>query len=92
MSGWLAAGCSWSGPSPVFLRYIEQVLPSLGETGVVMLTPGRLVPGVEATRHDSPEVAELKGDLRMAEAILHAVRDRQRVPDRPSASSSTAER
>ncbi|MFV0458126.1 MAG: HelD family protein [Actinomycetales bacterium] len=71
------------GPSPVFLRYIEQVLPSLGETGVVMLTPGRLLPGVEATSHDEPAVAALKGDVRMAQAIQRAVRDRQRVPAEP---------
>lgn len=71
------------GPSPVFLRYIEQVLPSLGETGVVLLTPGRLMPGVEATTHDAPEVAVLKGDLRMAEAIERAVRDRQRTLPQP---------
>jgi DNA helicase IV len=70
------------GPSPVFLRYIEQVLPSLGETGVVMVTAGELLPGVRATRHDPPEVARLKGDLRMAEAVARAVRDRQRVPAR----------
>ncbi len=69
------------GPSPVFLRYIEQVLPSLGETGVVMVTPGELLPGVRATRHDPPEVARLKGDLRMAQAVGRAVRSRQRVPD-----------
>ena len=70
------------GPSPVFLRYIEQVLPSLGETGVVMVTPGELLPGVRATRHDRPEVARLKGDLRMAQAVARAVRARQRVPER----------
>ena len=26
------------GPNPLFLRYIEQVLPSLGETGVTLST------------------------------------------------------
>lgn len=71
------------GPSPVFLRYIEQVLPSLGETGVVLLTPGRLLPGLDASRHDGPLAAALKGDIRMAQAIERAVRDRQRVPTGP---------
>jgi DNA helicase IV len=66
------------GPSPVFLRYIEQVLPSLGETGVVLLTPGQLFPGVEATATDPPDVAVLKGDLRMARVIRAAVSGRQR--------------
>ncbi len=71
------------GPSPVFLRYIEQVLPSLGETGVVLSTPSQLFPGVEATAHDAPPVAALKGDLRMARVVRAAVRDRQRVPSAP---------
>ncbi len=68
------------GPSPVFLRYIERVLPSLGETGVVMLPAGQLVAGVEATHHDEPLVARLKGDVRMADAVAAAIAARQRVP------------
>ena len=71
------------GPSSVFLRYIEQVLPSLGETGVVMSTPAELFPGVVATAAEAPEVATLKGDARMADVIAAAVRDRQRVPEAP---------
>lgn len=67
------------GPSAVFLRYIEQVLPSLGETGVVLLTPGQLFPGVDAVDVDPPEVALVKGDLRMAEVLRRAVRARQRL-------------
>jgi DNA helicase IV len=71
------------GPSPVFLRYIEQVLPSLGETGVVLMTAGQLFPGVEAAAADEPAVAALKGDLRMKDVLAAAVADRQKVPDRP---------
>ncbi len=67
------------GPTPVFLRYIEQVLPSLGETGVVLLTPGQLFPGLEATARDRDEVAVLKGGLQMASVMKAAVRRRQRV-------------
>jgi DNA helicase IV len=70
------------GPSSVFLRYIEQVLPSLGETGVVMSTPAELFPGVVGVP-ESDEVAALKGDRRMADIIAAAVRDRQRVPEKP---------
>ncbi|GAB3599182.1 AAA family ATPase [Angustibacter peucedani] len=69
------------GPGPLFLRYISQVLPSLGESGVVMSTPGTLYPGVEAYTDDPDDVARLKGDLRMAEVVGAAVRDRQRLPD-----------
>ncbi|KLL12012.1 HelD family protein [Protofrankia coriariae] len=68
------------GPSPVFLRYIEQVLPSLGETGVVFATPGRLFPGVDATGDEDARVSALKGDLRMATLVAEAVKNRQHVP------------
>ena len=34
------------GPNPLFLRYIEQVLPSLGETGVTLSTVSGLVPEI----------------------------------------------
>ena len=70
------------GPSPVFLRYIDQVLPSLGETGVVFATPGRLYPGVTVTEEDPVPLATLKGDGRMAEVLAAAVRDHQRLPRR----------
>jgi DNA helicase IV len=69
------------GPSTAFLRYIDQVLPSLGETDVVLLTPGQLFPGVSATIPDSPAIAEIKGDLVMARVIANAVALRIRVPD-----------
>jgi DNA helicase IV len=68
------------GPSPVFLRYIEQVLPSLGETGVVMATAGELFPGVVARAEEPPALARLKGDARMAAVIAAAVRNRVRIP------------
>ncbi len=72
------------GPNPRFLRYIDQVLPSLGETGVVMSTPGQLYPGVDASgQEDAPEVAVVKGRPRMATVLAAAVRARQRVPERP---------
>ena len=38
------------GPNPTFLRYIGQVLPSLGETSVVLGTVGQLFPGLDARR------------------------------------------
>ncbi|WP_461035100.1 HelD family protein [Streptomyces mayteni] len=69
------------GPNATFLRYIGDVLPSLGETGVLLATVGELFPGVRADLAEPPETAELKGRLAMAEVIAAAVRDRQRVPD-----------
>ncbi|MFG1858168.1 HelD family protein [Actinomadura geliboluensis] len=68
------------GPNATFLRYIEQVLPGLGETDVALATVGELYPGVKATARDTPEVAVIKGDHRMADVVRAAVHDRQRVP------------
>ncbi|WP_207456405.1 HelD family protein [Herbiconiux sp. SYSU D00978] len=68
------------GPSRSFLEYIEQVLPSLGESGVVLMSVGQLYPGVEATTDDPADAAALKGDARMADLIKRAVRSRQVVP------------
>lgn len=68
------------GPSRIFLRYIEQVLPSLGETGVVSLPLGDLLPGVHAESTDAAEVAAVKGKLTWIDTIRAAVRDLQRLP------------
>jgi DNA helicase IV len=66
------------GPNRLFLRYIEQVLPSLGETGVELATPSSLLPGVTATGTEPDEVTRLKGDDRMVGVITKAIRDRER--------------
>jgi hypothetical protein len=70
------------GPNRVFLRYIEQVLPSLGEAGVEQVVLADLVPDVRfATRSeqvDSPLAARIKGDARMSDVIDQAVTDRER--------------
>jgi DNA helicase IV len=67
------------GPNATFLRYISQVLPSLGETDVVLHTLGDLFPGVHATDTRDP-AAVVKGDQRMVRVLQQAVRDRQTVP------------
>lgn len=71
------------GPSRSFLQYIEAVLPSLGETGVVLASVGQLFPGVDVAREDVPEVAALKGSLEMAKLLQRAVKSRQVVPREP---------
>ena len=68
------------GPNSTFLDYIARVLPSLGETGVLLSTIGDLYPGVTATIEDSPEATRIKGDLDFAAALKLAVRDHQSVP------------
>jgi DNA helicase IV len=69
------------GPNRIFLRYISQVLPSLGEVASVQLT----IEGLAGIRfrvglEDSPAVARLKGDPRMAEVIRRAAYSRVRLP------------
>ena len=66
------------GPNPVFLRYIDQVLPSLGETGAALTTVDGLVE-VPVRGTDAAEAARVKGDARMAPMLAKAVRDRQRA-------------
>jgi DNA helicase IV len=67
------------GPSPVFLRYIEQVLPSLGEQDVQLTTIGGLKPQLSSRPREIAEVAAVKGDARMAAVVAKAVGDRQRA-------------
>jgi DNA helicase IV len=68
------------GPNATFLRYIGQVLPSLGETSVLLSTVADLFPGISAQCTEPPETAAVKGRLQMAGVIAAAVRDRQRLP------------
>ena len=52
------------GPNPAFLGYIGEVLPSLGETGVLLATVGELFPGVKATAHRHPRGGRGEGPRR----------------------------
>ena len=71
-------GVLFVGPNAVFLRYIERVLPTLGESGCRMATVGELVDGAVVSQEDPPAVTRLKGDARMATVVARAVRSRQR--------------
>jgi DNA helicase IV len=69
------------GPNRLFLGYIEQVLPSLGEAGVELAVLADLLDDPLSLRvegRDQPEAARVKGDLRMAKVLARAVHDRQR--------------
>jgi len=68
------------GPNATFLRYISQVLPSLGETDVVLSSVAELFRGVRAAPDDNPDAAVVKGNLNMVNVLRRAVRNRQRVP------------
>ncbi|MGW4486250.1 RNA polymerase recycling motor ATPase HelR [Amycolatopsis sp. NPDC004368] len=71
------------GPNPAFLHHIGRVLPSLGETDVVFTTTGGFVPGLHVTAEDVPEVARLKGRLKILDVLAAAIADRQRTPEEP---------
>jgi DNA helicase IV len=69
------------GPNRIFLRYISQVLPSLGEAASTQVT----LEGLAGARYrlgkpDSSSVARLKGDPRMAEVVRRAIADQLRAP------------
>ncbi len=66
------------GPNRLFLTYIEQVLPSLGEAGVEVSMLADLLPGTRVKGLDNPRISRIKGDLRMITVLRRARRDRQR--------------
>ncbi|MBK5224148.1 MAG: AAA family ATPase, partial [Acidimicrobiia bacterium] len=66
------------GPNRLFLGYIEQVLPSLGEAGVELAVLADLVDDVRVQGSDRGLTARVKGDLRMTGVVGRAVRDRER--------------
>ena len=66
------------GPNRLFLSYIEQVLPSLGEAGVELAVTADLIDPVSVRGVDAEDVARVKGDPRMVDVVAHAVHDRER--------------
>lgn len=75
----VSSGVLLVGPSPVFLRYIEQVLPSLGEQDVQLTTVAGLKPSLRVRATDPYEVAALKGSACMVHVMAKAVADRERA-------------
>ena len=71
------------GPNPIFLRYIAQVLPSLGETAARQTTLERLLAGTayRATGTDGDHAAAVKGDARLARVVARAVAGARRPPE-----------
>lgn len=71
-------GILFVGPNPIFLRYVEEVLPSLGEREAIFATPAQLMAGIVVKGIDDEAGRRIKGDARMASVIRNAVRDRER--------------
>jgi DNA helicase IV len=72
------AGVLVLGPSHAFLRYIAQVLPSLGEEAVVQTTIADIAPRVRVKAEDPPEVRRIKGDARMVDVLARALHRHRR--------------
>ena len=66
------------GPSRIFLNYIERVLPSLGEESVTLRSIGAVasdVVPINGDRIDPPDVAAIKGSLRMVPILRRLVQE-----------------
>ena len=69
------------GPSRAFLRYIAQVLPSLGEEAVVQTTIADIAPKAKVRAEEPMDVRRIKGDARMGELLRRALEGRRRPLD-----------
>ncbi len=69
------------GPSAAFTSYISRVLPSMGEDTVELRSLGEVLDGAGAVAHDTPDVARVKGSLRMRRVLKRALREAP--PDAP---------
>src|SRR5690606_37904394 len=68
-------GVLFVGPSPAYLTFVADVLPSLGEDGVRLCTLRDLVPeGAVAPHETDPRVAALKSSAGMVAVVEAAVR------------------
>ena len=68
------------GPNRTFVRYIQQVLPDLGDKRVVQRDLSQLGPQVSTGRSEPVEVTRIKGDLRMQSVLDQGLMDRVLVP------------
>jgi DNA helicase IV len=74
-----AQGVLLVGPNRIFLRYIDEVLPALGEDEVQLSTANGLKPQLTVTGRETAFVAKVKGDFRMTTVIANAIADRERA-------------
>jgi len=74
-------GVLFIGPHKPYLAYVSDVLPSLGEEGVLTCTLRDLVPeGAAAGTEADPDVARLKSSADLVKAIEPAVRFYEQPP------------
>jgi DNA helicase IV len=76
------------GPNRIFLAYIAEVLPSLGEVAVAQTTLAGLCPEWRVRSEEAPAVAALKGGIAMAEVVARGAEDAVRPPASAIAAST----
>jgi DNA helicase IV len=70
------------GPNALFLSYISQVLPSLGETAAIQKTISKVGQGDFFVHgEDTRETARIKGDARMLRVLERAVENYSMLPE-----------
>ena len=69
------------GPNMAFIRYIENVIPNLGDENIVHKDLSKLGPAIIVSSEESRQVAKIKGDPRMKTLLLNAIKDRLKFPD-----------
>lgn len=74
--------CLVIGPNPTFTRYINAVLPGLGDRNVVYRNLRNLGPVSSRARTESSLTQRLKGEARMAQLLAHGLRQRIGLLDR----------
>ena len=84
------AGVLVVGPNETFIRYIEQVLPALGEGGVEQRPIGSLVTEPHGEIDETRELATLKGSARIAVVLRRLLWDRLTLRGRRDSRSGGA--
>jgi DNA helicase IV len=69
------------GPNMMFLDYIAQVLPSLGEGAAVQMTLNSLMYDYPVSAEEQPNVALIKADVRMAKVLKNLLFQQVHAPE-----------
>ena len=69
------------GPNIAFIRYIENVVPNLGDDKIVHKDLTKLGPAVTVSGYENRRIAKIKGDVRMKALLLQAIKDRLKFPE-----------
>jgi DNA helicase IV len=70
------------GPNDTFIRYISGLLPTLGESRIKHRSINNINAKFKSHFADSPNIARIKGDLRMTTVLKKSIYDRIRIPEK----------